>query len=222
LRSPACPLGLCVSLAALVALSACSSPPAASGNEGGSSQGGSSGDGSAPEASGGSVNLEVWPLMYVSPELPVELLEDGDPIELWHATQGGHVLLVGARVRGLEGPYVKLAVLLRNPEDSTIYKQGSETVNMQPVPGEPDLMETDRRTRSQVIHLGVCPDYDARDIVGQPWRLEVEVTELYADRPATGSAVGTVVPTCMQTVATEQAFCECECSAGYTLGKCVP
>jgi hypothetical protein len=215
---------LCVFLAALVALTACSSPPETSGSEGGSSQGGGAGDGStaAGGASGGSGNLEVSPLLWVSPDLPVELLEDGDLIELWHATQGGHVLRVGARVRGLEGKYVYLLARIRNPADSTIFSENGRTVVMVPVAGEPGLMQTDPRTDSQVAHVAVCPDYDARDVVGQPWLLEVEVEELYKDPIPTGSAVRTVIPTCMQTVATEKAFCECECSAGYTLGKCVP
>ena len=58
--------------------------------------------------------------MYTPPEEPVCLLNKGDPIELWRAPQGGHVLVVGARVRGLDSDTISLRVRVRDPESDRI------------------------------------------------------------------------------------------------------
>lgn len=50
-------------------------------------------------------------MMYVPSEQPVVLLEeDGVALELWRAPQGGHVLVVGARIRGLDSDTIELRV----------------------------------------------------------------------------------------------------------------
>ena len=165
-------------------------------------------------------DLEVQPLMFTTSDLPVELLEEGGPIELWAATQGGHVLLVGARVRGLESDTIDLAVQVRDPDTGFILAREQRVVLMEPVADEPGWMQTDRRTRSQVAHVPVCPNYDARDVVDMPWLVEVEVTELYTEDFSSGRAEVVVAPTCAQAHPAERLRCHCECLSDYALGKC--
>ncbi|MCA9631489.1 MAG: hypothetical protein KC766_27715 [Myxococcales bacterium] len=184
----------------------------------------SQGDAGGPAGSDGSSGrlLEVVPMMYVPSEQPVVLIEeDGAALELWRAPQGGHVLVVGARIRGLDSDTIELRGRLRDEETGAIVQEEARTVITSEVPGEPDWRETDRRTESQSTHIPVCPDYDPKDIEGQSYLLEVEVRELYADE-SEGSASVNIVPTCMQTDPTELALCHCECKANYTLGSCAP
>ena len=175
--------------------------------------------GSSAEDASGPGDLEVRPFMYTPPEQPVAMLENGGPIELYRPPQGGHVILVGARVKGLESDYIELRVRVRVPETRLILAEKVTTVAMETVPEDPSFKQNDRRSISQVAHIAVCPDYDARDIVGAEQLIEVTVTELYADF-STGSAEVSVVPTCMQTSAAEKTHCECECTANYVLGRC--
>jgi hypothetical protein len=157
--------------------------------------------------------------MYTPIEQPVEVLENGDPIELWRAPQGGHVLLVGARVRGLESDTISLRVRVRDPESGRIIAEEDRTAVTEVVTDQPGWRQTDRRSNSQTSHVPVCPNYDSRDVVGKEQRVEVHVTELYADF-STGSTELTLVPTCMQSAPSEHAQCVCECSADYVLGRC--
>ena len=56
------------------------------------------------------------------------------------------------------------------------------------------------------------------DLYDRAFVLEVTVTELRSRR------VGTVrrraIPSCRQSDAAAQKLCQCECAAGYTIGKC--
>lgn len=167
--------------------------------------------------------LEVIPMMYQPIDQPAVVLEeDGVPFELWRAPQGGHVLVVGARIRGLDSDTIELRARLRNEETGAIVQEEARTVVTAEVPGEPGWAETDRRTESQSTHVPVCPNYNKNDdIEGRSYLLELEVRELYADE-SEGQASLHIVPTCMQTDPTELALCHCECKAGYKLGDCGP
>jgi hypothetical protein len=174
----------------------------------------------AAGSSGAPSDLEVLPVMYTPPDQPLVLLENGEPIELWRAPQGGHVLVVGARVRGLEGETISLRVRVRDPESNRILAEEKRTVVTELVPDAPGWRETLRQTNSQASHVPVCPNYGARDIVGQMQRVEVHVTELYAPVETTGQTELTLVPTCMQTEPAHLAQCVCECTANHVLGQC--
>ena len=175
--------------------------------------GGTGGSGSGPR------DLEVQPFLYRPPEQPVEVLQAGDALSLWHAPQGGHVVVVGARVRGLTSDFIELRARVRVPETRVIVAEEARTVVMEAVAGEPDWKQTDRRTCSQASHVPLCPNYSDRDVVAREHVLEVIVTELYADF-SVGQSEITVTPSCLQSDPIAQAFCVCECSADYTLGKC--
>lgn len=195
-------------LAFALAAAGCGAPSPGPGGSGGAAGAGGSGP----------TDLEVTAMMYTTPDTPEVLCVDGDSFELWRAPQGGHVMVVGARVAGLESDTIELRARLRDAESGWIVAEEARTVVMDEVPGEPGVLQTDRRTRSQAAHVPVCPDYDDDDIVDREHILEVEVTELYADF-SQGTALVRVVPACMQEGA-DQERCRCECSAGYTLGKC--
>jgi hypothetical protein len=174
---------------------------------------------SRADSEDGSRALEVKPFMYTTPPLPVRILADGDPIELFRAPQGGHVLMVGARVAGLQSNTIELRARLRRASTRVIVAEELRTVVMETVVEEPSWKQTDRRTPTQVAHVAVCPNYDAEDVVGVAHELEVVVTELHGDF-STGSRSLRVVPSCVQPATAEREECVCECKANYTLGKC--
>jgi hypothetical protein len=176
--------------------------------------------GGAGGGAGTSSVLELQPLMYTDPELPVTLLHDGDPIELWHAPQSGHVVLAGARVRGLESNTIEIEATLRDAESGEVVGTHRRTVVMEVVPEDPEWMQNDRRTRSQVAHVAVCPRTGPGDVVGREHLLDVHVTELYADFTE-GFATVRVIPTCFQSDPSENALCACECAENYSAGKCL-
>jgi hypothetical protein len=163
--------------------------------------------------------LFVEPMMYSESALPARLLHDGDDIELWPPPQGGHVLLVGVRAAGLESRVVELQARLRRPGTREIVAEERRTVAMEPVPEQPSLLESDRRTRTQVAHVAACPDYEPVNVVDDVHELEILVTEMNGNS-ATGFASVNVVPRCLQADASAAEQCRCECSANYHLGKC--
>jgi len=171
--------------------------------------------GTAGSGGSGPTTLELQPFVYAEPELPVTLLSDGDPIELWHAPQSGFVILVGSRVRGLDSDTIEIEVTLRDPVSEEVVGTHTRTVVMEVVPDDPEWMQNDRRTRSQVAHVPLCPRLGPGDVVGREHLLEVHITELYADFTE-GFASVRVVPTCFQTDPTENARCACECAENYS------
>jgi hypothetical protein len=164
--------------------------------------------------------LTVYPALFVEEGSPIRLLADGDPIDLWKAPQGGHVLVISAQIEGVGGDTVKLQTRLREPDTMAIVAEEGRTVVVQPVADHPGRKEPDIRTRSQASHLPTCPDYGTRDLVDQPYLLEVEVTELYVTPPRTGKATVKVVPSCSGSLTLDPEVCRCECTAGYVLGRC--
>jgi len=166
----------------------------------------------------GPVTLEVFPGDFVSEDTPLVMLSEGDPVKLVAAPQGGHVIHVGAQVRGLSSDIVNLRGRIRDPATDAIVTEEARDVVMKPVPGAPDLMQPDLRSVSQVTHIPACPDYEDFDLVDQPFTLEVVITEI--EGPGVGSARLGVRPSCEQSDATEKAQCQCECQASYVLGKC--
>lgn len=205
------------------ALFACSSPddsagPATSGGSGGASGGAG---GTTPGAAGGGAagaTLEVVPAVFTEANAPLTPITDGAAIPLALPPQGGHVLFVGALMRNLPTTTIKIVGRLIDPTTGQLVAQDARTVVVQPVEGEPGRVQTDNRTYSQQANITVCPDYAPRAIDGQPYDLEIEVTPLYVNAAVPVTVRRSVVPTCG--AGADNAACTCECSAGYTLGKC--
>jgi hypothetical protein len=161
--------------------------------------------------------LVVRPAQFTEENMPMRMLDQNDPLELWPAPQGGHVVLVGAQVRKLPVDTAVLKVRVRHPDTNVIVAEEARTVKMVPVPGEADTMQPDLRSRSQVAHVPLCPDYDPFDIVDRPMSVTVQVLAPPVDPTHVGEATLTLVPTC---IAADDEACRCECTANYVLGKC--
>lgn len=176
------------------------------------------GDRASHPADSGAVTLEVFPGDFVEEGSPLKMLAEGDGLQLVAAPQGGHVAHVGAKVRGLSSSVVTLRARLRDPVTDAVRAEEARDVVMKPVPEQPDLMQPDLESVSQVTHIPACPDYEATDLVDQPFVLEVSVREVGG--PGAGSATLGIVLACQQSDPAAQARCRCECAANYTLGKC--
>jgi hypothetical protein len=229
------PLRAFLALSLVVALGGCGPESPGAGEPGGA--GGGAGAAGATGAGGGALptpgsdagasggtqqgaELEVMPAMFVVEEEPLVLVAEGDDIPLTLPPQGGHVLMVGAQVRNLHTDTVELRTRLRELDTGVTVAEEGRTVVMVKVPGDDTLSQPDLRTRSQVNHVPVCPDYGDKDVVGRAYRLEVVVRELYVDVPRTATGTRTVTPSCADVADVGQ--CTCECSANYLLGKCKP
>jgi len=151
----------------------------------------------------------------------MRMLAEGDPLELWAAPQGGHVVLVGAKVQHLPTDVAILKVRVRHPPTNLILAEEARSVKMVPVPGEPDTMQPDLRSRSQVAHVPLCPDYDTFDIVDSPMSVTVQVLAPPVDPTYVGETTLSLVPRCLPGTA-DEGVCRCECTANYFLGKCPP
>lgn len=205
-----------------VALLACSSPddstgPASAGGNGGAG-GGAGGTTTGTGGGAAGATLEVVPAVFTEANAPLKPISDGDAIPLALPPQGGHVLFVGALMRNLPTTTIKIVGRLIDPTTGQLVAQDARTVVVQPVDGEPGRVQTDNRTYSQQANITVCPDYAPRAIDGQLYDLEIEVTPLYVNAAVPVTVKRSVVPTC--SAGADNAACTCECSAGYTLGKC--
>lgn len=166
-------------------------------------------------------SLVVFPAEFTEESMPLRMLNDGDALHLWKAPQGGHVVLVAAKVENLTSNAATLKVRMRRP-GGIIVAEESRTVAMVPVPGEPSRMQPDIRSRSQAAHVPLCPDYDAEDIVDQELEVDIEVTSLYTDPPLFGKVTLRLTPACGLIDPQDLPLCRCECQGGYVLGRCAP
>ncbi len=148
----------------------------------------------------------------------MRMLADGDPVDLWNAPQGGHVVLFGAKVKNMASDVANLKVRFRRPDTGLIVAEEGRSVKMVPVTDEPGSLQPDLRSRSQVANVPLCPSYSAIGIVDQPFDVEIMVTALYTEPPQTGSAHVKVVARC--STPSDETFCRCDCSDNYFLGKC--
>jgi hypothetical protein len=207
--------------AAAIAIAGCSSSSGADSTaseapvEAGAPEGG--GDDAGPPVPDAPQGLIVHPAEFTEESMPLRLLNDGDDLHLWKAPQGGHVVLVAAQVEHMTSDTATLKVRMRRPAGIVVAEE-SRTVAMVHVPDHPELMQPDIRSRSQVAHVPLCPDYDAEDIVDQPLDVDITVLALYTDPPLSGTTTYRLVPTC--SAAVDPALCRCECQGGYVLGRC--
>jgi hypothetical protein len=171
--------------------------------------------GSEADASGA---LVILPAQFTEEQMPMRMLGAGDPVDLWNAPQGGHVVLLGAKVKNLTSDTATLKVRFRRPDTGLIVAEEGRTVKMVPVPDEPGVMQPDLRSRSQVSNVPLCPSYDHIGIVDESFDMEVMVTALYTDPVESGTTTLRVVASC--STPSDEAFCRCECEADYFLGKC--
>ncbi len=117
--------------------------------------------------------LVILPAQFTQEAMPMRMLGAGDPVDLWNAPQGGHVILLGAKVKNLTSDTATLKVRFRRPDTGLIVNDEGRTVKMVPVPDEPGVMQPDIRSRSQVSNVALCPSYGPMGIVDESFDMEV-------------------------------------------------
>jgi hypothetical protein len=160
--------------------------------------------------------LEVHPAQFTQESMPMRMLYDGDPVDLWSAPQGGEVVLFGAKVKHMSSEFADLKVRFRRPDTGLIVAEERRSVKMVPVPDEPGVFQPDISSFSQVANVPLCPSIMAEGIVDLPFDVEVFVTALYTQPVETGTCKVRVVARCP----TGGEQCRCECGPNYYLGKC--
>lgn len=161
--------------------------------------------------------IVVTPAEYDAKAMAEIPLADGAPIDLVRPPQGGFVVFVGAQVKNLDEKTVELDGQLRDAAGALV-SEDKRTVTMVVDPSDPTISEPDLRSYTGVANIAVCPSTASTDRYNMPMTLSLTVTEPGSGRR--GLATIKVTPSCRQTDATELMQCQCECAAGYTLGKC--
>jgi hypothetical protein len=162
--------------------------------------------------------LVMHPGMFVEEDMPLIPKHDGDDIEIQLALQGGQVIYVAGQLENLQGDIARIESKLIDPETMEVRVEDRRSIVMKPVPGEANLWQPDIRSRSQVSHLVVCPNDEPRSIVGEPWIIEITMSDLDGPRSVTESL--TITPVCRQPSGDPQELCTCQCEADYEPGKC--
>jgi hypothetical protein len=139
------------------------------------------------------------------------------PVPMIFPPQGGFVMLVGARVRGLDPATVTVTASLRDAATTPVL-----TLEMRPVsltlgadgwawPADPDDM-------FDWANLPTCPlSNTTRNLYDQAYVLRIAATDGAAN---SSEAKLTIVPTCES--GTAGALCRCQCKHGYKLGDPCP
>jgi len=193
-----------------------SKPPSTRAINAGSDAGAAGAGGTAQGCEG----LELRLGEFVEEDEPLALLQDGDFLHLWNAPQGGHVVLVGAEVRGLTDDVVSIHASLLDEASGELVRDDIRSIVMKPIEAEPGWMSPDIRSRSQVAHIPLCPDTERRTLQGQEFLLEVEISELGTECELSKTERLHVVPDCLQRDDAERAFCSCQCQPEYEPGTC--
>jgi hypothetical protein len=162
--------------------------------------------------------LDVTPGAYHLDSQTLADLADGDVVDLIRPPQGGFVIFVGARVRNLHDPTVELRGRLLNPSSGALVTEEGRVVDLNPTPGDPTVWLPDLRSYTNVSNVPVCPASTNQDSYGVPFSLEVRVTEKISGRAGVGRRKVTLA--CRQSDAAQLQLCQCECAAGFVLGKC--
>jgi hypothetical protein len=162
--------------------------------------------------------LVIFPAQFVEEGVAMRMLSPGDPVDLWNAPQGGHVVLLGAKIANLTSDTANIRARFRRPDTGLIVAEEGRTVKMVPVPGEPGLMQPDIRSNSQVSNVPLCPSYEHLGIVDETFDVELRVTALYTQPVQVGEATIRVVARC--STPDDETFCRCDCGPDYVLGKC--
>ena len=176
------------------------------------------------------IQLQLGQLKYVKQEVPSQQglesdvtvsasfqpLADGDTLDLRLPPEGGMVAWVGAQATNLDGCITIRGSLI--DDSGTVVATEQRETTLIPVPGRPGWGEPDPFHFDQWANVPVCPVFSGPDRIGRAYTLSVTIID-DAGRQATASAV--VTPTCADEDPGRNAECQCECLAGYMLGKCV-
>jgi hypothetical protein len=143
---------------------------------------------------------------------------DGDRVSLLAPPQLGRVIYVGVRATNLANCGATISAALRDTS-SQLVRLDSRTVNLN---ARADGWATSgtptggASNTANYANVPACPNqWSARDIYGQPYQLEVTITDR---NQKTATRTITVVPQC-DGVDRPSEPCACVCAHGYVLGQ---
>lgn len=148
-----------------------------------------------------------------------EAIAAGGAADLIQPVQGGHVIFVAARVRGVCADDLEIRGRLRDARTGNYLAEDRRThIDLTLSPdgafGEPAW---DRI--SDLANVPVCPNFLGRDMAGPEYELELRIGK------KTGPFAEGTIPITMACNASDPAMrrlCECECGPDYEFGKCEP
>jgi hypothetical protein len=162
--------------------------------------------------------LTVTPAGYDAAAMTLTDLAPGGPIDLVFPPQGGFVLFVGGRVRGLDDGNVEMRAQMIDPGSQAVIAENKRVVTLQRDAADAGSWIPDLRSFQNVPNVTMCPSTSATDVFDVPLTLQLTVTELSSGR--VGMATLSTVPSCRQTDPKQLALCKCECAANWTPTKC--
>lgn len=171
------------------------------------------GPSSPPDGTGGAAgsagaqSLSVEALDVRGGTTPAPIVSGG-PLELFAPPQGGFVVLIGARVAGLDSKTVELAARLTSAT-GMLLAESTRTTELVPAP-KAGWLETDASDLYSAVHLTLCPPEPSVTVADESAHLELLVTELYSDF-SSGRVEFDVTPTCVAGGAADADYCRCQC-----------
>lgn len=177
-------------------------------------------------------SLEVVPTQFAGAELvPIAA---GDPVELVRPIQGGHVIFIGALVRGASGSRGTIRGELRRSETAAgqplppgtpggiiVFEERSTTLVDLPAGTTPPSpaagWQVLRADISDVANIPACPNFLPIEIPDRTLQIQIVYTD---EKGNTGTALRPVMPRCTQAQTSARNLCLCECRANYTIERC--
>ncbi|MBI1945664.1 MAG: hypothetical protein HYS27_08210 [Deltaproteobacteria bacterium] len=154
-------------------------------------------------------------LVYRTAQGEMADLVDGGEVPLIIPPQGGHVVIIGARLRNVNVCGLQMSALLRDTCTNRILGREGRPIYVEKsadgwaVPIAPERLDN-------YVNINACPNLvSSRDVDQQPYQLELRAVNLNVDLLLTAQLEVTAV--CGEPDTARQ--CECQCDADYVLGR---
>jgi len=142
-------------------------------------------------------------LVASDPNSVISDIGDGSQVTLMPAPQGGHILLVGARVRAANDCQLAATASLRDPTNQRVIGLEQRPLLLEK---RADGWAVPQQGLNAMPNVAVCPNGVAStSIDGHPFLLEVSLATLDGAPIVTASAM--ITPTCADT------YCSGDCAA---------
>ncbi len=146
-------------------------------------------------------------------------IASGGVADLIQPLQGGHVIFVGARVRGVCTKELEIRGRLRDARTGNYLAEDRRTHIDLAIASDGSYGEPAWDRISDLANVPICPNFLGRDMAGPEYELELRI-----GRKA-GPFAEATLPITMACNAADPAMrrlCECECGPDYEFGKCEP
>ena len=130
--------------------------------------------------------LDVSLGQFTGVDVPLVPLAPGQELTLTAAVQGGYVVYIAPRVRGLTTGEVEVRARVRDPASDELLIDEVRTPRLIAVSGDPSLFEPDLGQSREINHLVLCPHHSESVVLGRDLELEVTVTERAVASPRHG------------------------------------